>query len=65
MEEAEFYEARANRIRERTAEGRELKNLSRAPKFADIDTDGNGSISESEFANHQMRRTAAKEKRQH
>ena len=51
--EAEFYEARGQRIAERAAEGRQMKHLSEAPSFAEIDADGNGSIDPAEFASHQ------------
>jgi Ca2+-binding EF-hand superfamily protein len=53
LTEAEFYQARGERIAERAAEGRPMKHLSEAPTFSDIDTDGNGEISTSEFSAHQ------------
>jgi hypothetical protein len=53
--EAEFYEARGQRIAERAAEGRPMKHLSEAPSFAEIDSDGDGAIEPAEFADHQAR----------
>jgi hypothetical protein len=56
--EAEFYEARGQRIAERAAEGRQMKHLSEAPSFSEIDADGNGSIDSAEFASHQAHHRA-------
>ena len=53
IDEVEFYQARGERIAERAAEGREMKNLSSAPSFADIDTNGDDVISAAEFSDHQ------------
>lgn len=51
--EAEFNQARGERIAKRAQEGRKMKNLANAPSFADIDTDDNGEIGPEEFAVHQ------------
>lgn len=56
VDEAEFYEARGQRIAERSSEGRALKNLEQAPAFGEIDTDSSGTVSEAEFAQHQAQR---------
>ena len=53
LTEAEFYQARGERIAERAEEGRSMKHLSEAPDFAAIDTDGNGEVSSAEFSAHQ------------
>lgn len=56
IDEAEFYEKRSQRIAERAAEGRQLKNLANAPAFSDLDTDADGKVSTEEFALHQAGR---------
>ena len=57
----EFYEARAQRMAERAAEGGKMKNAANAPSFESIDTNGDGEISEEEYDVHQAEMT---EKRQ-
>ena len=64
VDEAEFYEARGQRIAERSSEGRALKNLEQAPAFGEIDTDGSGTISEAEFAHHQAQRQQQQQQQQ-
>ena len=49
----EFYEARSERIAQRVAEGRKMKNLANAPSFDDIDADDDGFVSPEEFSTHQ------------
>jgi Ca2+-binding EF-hand superfamily protein len=51
--EDEFYEARGKRISERLKQGYQMRNLSNAPTYADIDTDSDGEVSPEEFAVHQ------------
>lgn len=50
--EQEFNDFHAQRIAERAAEGRELKNAGKC-SFAGIDTDSDGSITPEEFKAHQ------------
>lgn len=52
---AEFAQARAQRIAERSQQGYRMRNLSRAPAFAAIDRDGNGQIDREEFEAAQAR----------
>jgi hypothetical protein len=58
LTEAEFYEARGQRIAERAAAGRQMKHLPEAPLFTDIDRDGNGAIDPAEFSRHQSQHRA-------
>ena len=58
LTEAEFYEARGQRIAERAAEGRQMKHLSEAPLFTDLDLDGNGAIDPAEFSSHRSQHRA-------
>lgn len=60
MTEEEFTKARSERIAKRAEEGRQMKNLSEAPSFDDIDTDDDGGISPAEFAAHQAAHRANK-----
>ncbi|MFD2111574.1 hypothetical protein [Thiorhodococcus fuscus] len=50
LTEQEFYQARANRIAERSQQGYPMRNLGNAPEFGAIDLDGNGQVSQQEFA---------------
>ncbi|MBK1723806.1 hypothetical protein CKO23_16395 [Thiocystis violacea] len=45
----EFYQARANRIAERSQQGYPMRNLGNAPDFSAIDLDGNGQVDPREF----------------
>jgi hypothetical protein len=56
LSESEFLEARRQRIAERAAQGRAMRNLPNAPTYDDIDLDGDGSISRDEFSRHQAER---------
>ena len=49
----EFLSAHAERIAQRVAEGREMKNVGNASTFTDIDADEDGHLSRAEFADHQ------------
>ncbi len=51
--EDEFYEARGKRISERLKQGYQMRNLGKAPGYADIDTNSDGEVSPEEFAVHQ------------
>jgi hypothetical protein len=60
LTEAEFYQARAQRIAERAAEGRQMKHLADAPSFTDLDIDANGVVDPAEFSSHQAQHRARK-----
>lgn len=49
----EFYDARAQRMGERAAQGYPLRNAPNAPAFESIDTNGDGKVVPAEFAAHQ------------
>ncbi len=48
--EQEFYDARAQRMRERAQQGYPMRNAANAPSFESVDGDGNGVVSPDEFA---------------
>ena len=50
LTEQEFYEARANRIAERSRQGYPMRNLQNAPSFETIDLSGDGLITPDEFS---------------
>lgn len=50
--QSELDEGRANRMKQRKAEGRMLKNAGETHSFEMIDTDNDGSISKKEFLLH-------------
>jgi hypothetical protein len=50
LTEAEFNEARANRMSERATQGYPMRNAGNAPAFGSLDTDGNGKVTPDEFA---------------
>jgi Ca2+-binding EF-hand superfamily protein len=50
LTEQEFYEARANRIAERSQQGYPMRNLANAPSFEMIDLNGDGQITPDEFS---------------
>jgi Ca2+-binding EF-hand superfamily protein len=49
----EFYDARAQRMGERAAQGYPLRNAPNAPTFESIDTNGDGKVVPAELAAHQ------------
>ena len=49
LTQQEFYDARAQRMRERAQQGYPMRNASNAPPFEDVDGDGNGVVSPDEF----------------
>jgi hypothetical protein len=51
--QAEMDSAKADRMAERSADGKLLQNASNTPDLATIDTNGDGSIDATEFASHQ------------
>ncbi len=46
----EFYDARAQRMRERAQQGYPMRNAANAPPFESVDGDGDGVVSPDEFA---------------
>jgi len=50
VEEHEFIEARNQRISERASQGYAMRGLSNARPFSELDTDGDGKLSQQEFA---------------
>lgn len=50
VEEHEFIEARNQRISERASQGYAMRGLSNMRSFQELDTDGDGKLSEQEFA---------------
>ncbi|MBL4830852.1 MAG: EF-hand domain-containing protein [Aliivibrio sp.] len=51
---SEFDQFREQRISERKAEGRRMKNLNKNTMFTMIDSNGDGVISSAEFTQHQQ-----------
>lgn len=49
LTEKEYYDARDKRIGERAKEGRKMKGLANMASFADIDSNADGKVSQSEF----------------
>lgn len=56
VDEQEFNRVHSERIQQRAAEGRMLRNAGNAPRFADIDSDGDGRLSREEYQAHQQQR---------
>ena len=52
----EFYEGRAQRMRQRAEQGYLMRNSANAPDFESIDTNADGKITPEEFAAHQAER---------
>ena len=55
IDETEFFEARSIRINERAQQGYKMRNLARAPSYAELDLDGDAKVSPQEFLEHQAR----------
>lgn len=55
LTEAEFYQARAQRIAERSQQGYAMRGLTNAPEFSEIDHNGDGQVDDAEFASAQAR----------
>jgi hypothetical protein len=53
IDEREFNEARGKRMTERAKQGGQLRNAAKAPRFSQVDSDGDGAISPQEWARHQ------------
>lgn len=54
LQQEEFQQARANRIRERAEQGYMMRNLQNAPPFETIDSNGDGSVTPDEFSAAQL-----------
>ncbi len=52
--QSELEEARAKRMSQKTKEGKMLRNAGKAPAFADMDKNKDGSLNKEEFRLHQM-----------
>ncbi len=50
----EFETGRAERIKERSQQGNQMRNLANAPSFEDVDQNGDGQIDKEEFESAQM-----------
>ncbi|WP_242479348.1 EF-hand domain-containing protein [Lamprobacter modestohalophilus] len=50
----EFETGRAERIKERSQQGYQMRNLANAPSFEDVDQNGDGQIDKEEFESAQM-----------
>ena len=55
LTEAEFYQARAQRIAERSQQGYAMRGLANAPEFGEIDRNGDGQVDATEFTSAQAR----------
>lgn len=56
IDEQEFNRVHGERMQQRAAEGRQLRNAGNAPAFADIDSNGDGQLSPDEHQAHQQQR---------
>lgn len=54
--EKEFYDTQAENMAKRAKEGRAMRNAPNAPKFTDMDLDGDGKITENEHMRFQYKR---------
>lgn len=55
VSEQEFTDFRAERMAQRAAEGRPMRNADKAPSFANIDTNGDKYLSVDEFSTHRTK----------
>ncbi len=56
IDEQEFDRVHSARLQQRATEGRMMRNMSNAPAFTDIDSDGDGRVSRQEHQAHQQQR---------
>lgn len=56
VSQEEFNRMRSERIRVRSEEQRQFRNMGSAPGFSDIDTDGDGRLNRNEIQAHQKKR---------
>ncbi len=56
----EFTQFRAQRMADRAAQGRPMRNAANAPAFETLDTDGDGLLTPAEMTAHQQARFAAR-----
>ncbi|WP_440873683.1 EF-hand domain-containing protein [Thalassotalea sp. PLHSN55] len=61
--EQEFNELRSQKISEKAAQGKQMKNIADAPSFADIDKNSDGEIDKTEFKDHQKAHRQLKKQR--
>lgn len=54
LSEDEFAQGRAQRIKERSEQGYQMRNLANAPSFADVDQNGDGQVDKDEFERARM-----------
>lgn len=54
LEQTEFEQARANRIRDRAQQGYLMRNLQNAPPFTSIDSNGDGAVTSDELSAAQL-----------
>jgi Ca2+-binding EF-hand superfamily protein len=55
LHQQEFEQARVRRIRQRSEQGRMMRNLHNAPSFTDLDTNRDGVVSAQEFTSAQAK----------
>ena len=56
VSQEEFNKMHSERIRARSEEQRQFRNMGNAPVFSDIDTDGDGRLNRNEVQAHQKKR---------
>lgn len=56
IDEQEFDRVRSARVKQRSTEGRMMRNQGNAPDFSDLDSDGDGRVSTQEHRAHQQQR---------
>jgi hypothetical protein len=64
VSEVEFNAVRAERMAQRAADGRPMRNAANAPAFADFDADGDGNLTAEELTAGQQQRMGQRSKGQ-